>query len=417
MASKLWWQLRGNHNGTGTVFIQYRDAVGNPSVVLSRSLKLNFYPQQPSSARYRLESNVVAMNGTNMQSGRYRLSSTSGQALASGPPLQSSEYRAALGFWPRIPLSAPITPAPGPTLVRNGGFEVDANVDGRPDGWTSDARVTRATEVKNTGSYAMRHRATNNSSYAVQQIVPNLSGLTTYDVMGAVNIPTTSDVFTFQLNVVWRDAANRTLRTSVVRTYSTHTAGAWNKAAASIVAPAGTTNAVLTMQVTNLNATIYVDDVTFSVGNMLQNGGFETDANADTRPDVWSSGTHLTRDSTRFAVGRYSLRMRAANNGNYDISQVVPNIKAGKQYLVGAQFNIPATSDQFTVRLEVVWRNARNETLSTARVSTYTLTTNSAWDKGSATVKAPTGTTNALVRVLVTGLNGSIFVDDVVLRP
>jgi hypothetical protein len=57
-----------------------------------------------------------------------------------------------------------------------------------------------------------------------------------------VNIPSTSDSFTFKFQVRWRNASNSTLSTKTIKTYTAATSG-WNEAAASLIAPAGTTNA------------------------------------------------------------------------------------------------------------------------------------------------------------------------------
>ena len=79
-----------------------------------------------------------------------------------------------------------------------------------------------------------------------------------------IDIPATSDAFTFKLQVRWRDASNATISTSVVATYSAATSG-WTTASASLLAPAGTTNAQVQMVVSSLNATIYADDFDFHV--------------------------------------------------------------------------------------------------------------------------------------------------------
>jgi hypothetical protein len=147
-----------------------------------------------------------------------------------------------------------------PNLLKNPGFEVDVNNDTRPDNWSTNARVTRSNVVVRSKSFAMRHFATNNTGYTISQTVPNLVPGKTYTFAGWVNIPTTSDAFTFTLRVRWRDITNSIiLRTDTVKTYSSSTNG-WNKARASLVAPMGTTNARVQIVVSSLNATIYADD-------------------------------------------------------------------------------------------------------------------------------------------------------------
>jgi hypothetical protein len=57
--------------------------------------------------------------------------------------------------------------------------------------------------------------------------------------------------------------SNTVISTSVIRTYSASTNNTWNEARASLVPPPGTTNALIQMVVSSLNATIYVDRFRF----------------------------------------------------------------------------------------------------------------------------------------------------------
>jgi Domain of unknown function (DUF4082)/Bacterial Ig-like domain/Bacterial Ig domain len=141
----------------------------------------------------------------------------------------------------------------------NPGFELDANNNTRPDNWTADTRVTRSNLLPRSGIFAMRHFAINNSGYTLTQLVTGLTATTTYTFAGWINIPSTADAFTFTLRIRWRNLANAILRTDNVKTYAASTNG-WDKALASFVAPAGTTNAQVQMVVSSLNPIIYVDD-------------------------------------------------------------------------------------------------------------------------------------------------------------
>jgi hypothetical protein len=111
--------------------------------------------------------------------------------------------------------------------------------------------------------FAGKHFATDNSGYTISQTVNSVTPGTTYSFSGWVNIPSTTDSFTFKLQVKWRDASNVTLGTiQTIKAYTASTSG-WNQAIGSPVAPAGTTNAQVRMVVSSLNATIYVDDFLF----------------------------------------------------------------------------------------------------------------------------------------------------------
>jgi ELWxxDGT repeat protein len=146
-------------------------------------------------------------------------------------------------------------------LLSNGGFELDTNNDGRPDGWTSNSHVTRTNATVHSGSYAMRHAANNNASYTISQTVSGLSSGRSYDFGGWVNIPNTSDRFTFTFEVIWRNSRNRAIGTSTLARYRASTNG-WSHASAALVAPPGATSAQIRMVVDSLKATIYVDEIT-----------------------------------------------------------------------------------------------------------------------------------------------------------
>ena len=155
-------------------------------------------------------------------------------------------------------------PPPPPTgnLLANPGFELDGNGDNSPDSWTTWVNFTRSNAVVHSDSFAGRFLATDNSGKAIKQRVSNLTAGTNYSFAAWVNIPATSDAFTFKLQVKWLDSANNAISTNTVRTYTAATSG-WDQATANLVAPAGTAKADIRMVVSNLNATIYVDDFSF----------------------------------------------------------------------------------------------------------------------------------------------------------
>jgi glucose/arabinose dehydrogenase len=149
-----------------------------------------------------------------------------------------------------------------PNLLKNAGFELDANGDGKPDNWTPAAQVSRSNAGVHGGSYAIRHTAQLEASYAVGQAV-NVTAGRTYRFSGWVNIPSTTDTsFTFAINIRWRDAANAIIKTSPVRSFTAPTG--WANASANVLAPTGAVSASVRMAVTSLTGTVYADDFTFS---------------------------------------------------------------------------------------------------------------------------------------------------------
>ncbi|MFZ0323680.1 MAG: hypothetical protein WAN48_06065, partial [Actinomycetes bacterium] len=158
----------------------------------------------------------------------------------------------------QVTIAVPVT-----NLLKNPGFELDANADSRPDSWTSNAKFTRSSAVKYAGSYAGQHRATNNTGHTITQVVTALTAGVNYGFSGRVNIPATTDAFTFQIRVRWRNSSNTVIRTDVVRTDTAATSG-WNQVVRTMTSPTGATNAQVQMVATSLNATVYVDDFALS---------------------------------------------------------------------------------------------------------------------------------------------------------
>ncbi len=160
------------------------------------------------------------------------------------------------------PTKTPTPGSPPANLLVDPGFELDANGDGLPDSWTAWADFTRSGAVVHGGSFAGRFQTSIDTDGKTDQRVDNLTAGATYHLSGWVNIPATADAFTFRLQVRWIDSANNTITTDTIKTYTATTSG-WDQATGSLVAPAGTVKAEVKMAVLSLNATIYVDDLSF----------------------------------------------------------------------------------------------------------------------------------------------------------
>ncbi|MBK9715366.1 MAG: hypothetical protein IPO81_29370 [Kouleothrix sp.] len=110
--------------------------------------------------------------------------------------------------------------------------------------------------------------------------------------------------------------------------------------------------------------------------------------------------------------GSYSGRHRATDNASYTVDQTVGNLSAGRAYTFVGYANIPSTGDTFTFKWQVVWRNSSGSTISTSTIKTYSGAT-AGWNQASATLTAPSGTSSARIRMAVSSLNATIYVDDV----
>jgi len=109
--------------------------------------------------------------------------------------------------------------------------------------------------------------------------------------------------------------------------------------------------------------------------------------------------------------GGVSGRHFSTSNSGYTISQNVLNLTAGSTYSFTGWANIPPTSDAFTFKFEVKWRDASGNGIRTDRIKSYTGAT-SGWDQATATLVAPAGTTHASVRMKVSSLNATIYADE-----
>ena len=177
-------------------------------------------------------------------------------AIAIDPTHNTSEFSTVISVG-----GTPPPPPPPPTnLLRNGGFELDANADTRPDTWTTDATFTRSSAQAHAGSFSGQFAATTNVNVIVKQGVTVTAGQT-YSVSGFVLVPPTSDTFSLRVQVQWR-GGGATVSTSTVGTVSAQTAG-WVPINGTVTAPAGATSAFLMLNVSSLGNTIYVDDFSF----------------------------------------------------------------------------------------------------------------------------------------------------------
>ncbi len=164
-------------------------------------------------------------------------------------------------------------PRPGPTVtnkLRNPGFEFDDDDDASPDGWSRNAGALRTRGTKHGGQNALRFNAVDGDTpFGVGQVVTGLAAGNTYRVTGFVNIPATSRPVNFSVKVQWRKSGGGVISTSIVKSFTSATAG-WVSAAKSLTSPANTVGArvVLTQggtrdPVLGPNAVVLADDFGF----------------------------------------------------------------------------------------------------------------------------------------------------------
>jgi hypothetical protein len=149
--------------------------------------------------------------------------------------------------------------------------------------------------------------------------------------------------------------------------------------------------------------------------NLLANGRFELDANNDGRPDSWTSVSQFTRSTVSVHGGTYSGRHFATNNASYTVAQVVTGLSAAT-YRFDGWVNIPATNDAFSIQLQVVWQTTGGSTVRTDTVRTFSAATGGAWQSFTGSLSRPSNASRAQVRMVISSLNATIYVDDFTFR-
>jgi hypothetical protein len=311
-------------------------------------------------------------------------------------------------------LYTPAQPLPVGTgnLLTNASFELDRNGDVRPDDWTGNPAVARSQEQVRSGSYALQHRADLDSSYTIQQTVSDIQSGSPYALSGWVNVLPISDTtgFTLTLAVQWRNASGVITGTSTLLPITQTTEG-WTHRAGIVTAPIGAATADVQMVAHSLQGPLYVDDLFF--GNSLGNAGFEQDSDGDQRADGWQPTDLAIRTEVAVHGGTYALHLQGADDATYEVtSPPMLGLGAGERYHVSWAVNIPVGEDNFRLDMVVEWQDALGGLISLTRVHRYTASTAGAWAVMDESVTVPPGASRARLRLEVTSLTGSIYVDD-----
>lgn len=148
-------------------------------------------------------------------------------------------------------------------------------------------------------------------------------------------------------------------------------------------------------------------------GNLLANASFEADATNDGAPDSWSPNRKFTRSTgIPAADGSYVGRFFTNDNTGANSTQTVV-ASAGTTYTFACAVNIPPPNDTtaFNVKFQVRWLTASSSTISTWTLATLTAHTGSVWQRPTGSKVAPSGTARAQIRLVVSSLNGTVYVD------
>jgi hypothetical protein len=169
------------------------------------------------------------------------------------------------------PVSTPPPPTPSPlpgaSLLTNGGFEVNSNGDGVPDGWSVTPAnwshlVSASSEEQAEGAVSLRASGSGGQSYTVSQELPVSPGQT-YNLSGALNIPSTSGAFQAQVQLYVLTKYKGPVSTTVV---SSHTAGTggWVPINGTVQIPSNGGLLRVQLKVSNMHADVHLDGLSLT---------------------------------------------------------------------------------------------------------------------------------------------------------
>jgi hypothetical protein len=148
--------------------------------------------------------------------------------------------------------------------------------------------------------------------------------------------------------------------------------------------------------------------------NKLQNRGLEFDWDRNSFVDSWSANDRFLRSPTQHRSGRFSARLQdPANAGSFTVSQTV-GVRPRSRYRFVGYVDIPATSDGFRFRAELVWRTRAGAAIGRVVVlHSRVRPTGGAWVRmAKSRLVAPMGAARAEIRLVGVGLAARAYVDD-----
>ena len=148
--------------------------------------------------------------------------------------------------------------------------------------------------------------------------------------------------------------------------------------------------------------------------NKLRNRGFEFDWDRNSFVDSWSANDRFLRSPTQHRSGRFSARLQdPANAGSFTVAQNV-GVRPRSRYRFVGYVDIPATSDGFRFRAELVWRTRAGAAIGRVVVlHSRVRPTGGAWVRmAKSRLVAPVGAARAEIRLVGVGLAARAYVDD-----
>ncbi|MDL1896756.1 hypothetical protein FBQ82_10800, partial [Anaerolineae bacterium CFX7] len=146
--------------------------------------------------------------------------------------------------------------------------------------------------------------------------------------------------------------------------------------------------------------------------NLVQNPGFELDADNNNIPDNWGANSKFTRANKPHYEGQYAGALGATDNRKVTIAQQIPNLSPGQTYSASCRVKIRKTTDTFTFKVQVRWLDSLNKAIRTDTIGKTFTGKTAGWEQVLREVVAPTGATAARFQFTATSLNAKLNLDD-----
>jgi|GEM_PF-3264269 len=146
--------------------------------------------------------------------------------------------------------------------------------------------------------------------------------------------------------------------------------------------------------------------------NLVQNPGFELDADNNNIPDNWGANSKFTRANKPHYEGQYAGALGATDNRKVTIAQQIPNLSPGQSYSASCRVKIRKTTDTFTFKVQVRWLDSLNKAIRTDTIGKTFTGKTAGWEQVLREVVAPTGATAARFQFTATSLNAKLNLDD-----
>ena len=295
--------------------------------------------------------------------------------------------------------------------VVNPTFDLDADADGVPDGWSNSSSLALVTAGARSGSAIEQTSAGQESSFFKSSVFDVLGG-SRHVVSAWVDSPT-GGVRELKMRIRWFRADGSTIRASLIALVDGPTTG-YEQISSEVVAPSDAASAWIEFATTTTSSTVRIDDASVLVGNQLINGDFEIDD--DGTPGYWTAISRLATETLVVHDGAASAALLADGTASFALRQGVVPVAPGGAYRGSVWVNVPEGVVDPLIRIEVRWLDAANQAIGVELLDKVDAVT-PGWVHFAGTEIAPAGAVDARLEIRVKRSVGTMYVDDAYFGP